>query len=457
VEALTYALINRAAIRGRDSCGYAVFNNINGMGTRVRKVTTHPSDIRVELYANDKCLISNNRAEPTNEWVREKDSSTVHPFSDVQETVWAVHNGTIANDKDYGAFKIDSEAIPATIVSGHYFDLVGSQATAFYSERPYTQSNGVEIEPNCLYIFRNYRPASMVFIRDLGLFLFSSMMSTLEQVCEEFNLSYQPVNLPPWALTRIRGSSVDVVYEVPTPRGSEESAIVVCSGGLDSTTAATIACDNHQEIVLGHFHYGCQAEAKETKAVQLVTLALQKKFPNKKVVNEFFDLSFIKNLGGNALTDHSMKLAKGETGVEFAHEWVPFRNGVMTALVAAYCDRWNIGNIYLGANLEEAGAYGDNEEEFYMHFNRALQIGSVSRPVIHNPLGHLMKHEIVKLAREIGAPVDQSWSCYAGDKIHCGECGPCYLRSKAFKMNGLIDHIKYAKLPEGFWDGCSDC
>jgi 7-cyano-7-deazaguanine synthase len=117
----------------------------------------------------------------------------------------------------------------------------------------------------------------------------------------------------------------------------------------------------------------------------------------------------------------------------------------MVSLIAAYCDRYSIGTIYTGANLEEAGAYGDNEEEFYIHFNKVLQIGSTSRPVIVNPLDKLMKHEIVKLAMDIDAPVHLSWSCYKGGEHHCGDCGPCYLRKKAFKMNGFHDVIKYEK------------
>lgn len=60
------------------------------------------------------------------------------------------------------------------------------------------------------------------------------------------------------------------------------------------------------------------------------------------------------------------------------------------------------------------------------------------------PVGNMMKHEIVQLGHQLGAPLDKTWSCYRAGELHCGTCGPCYMRRKAFKINGLPEVIRYA-------------
>lgn len=435
--AFTRLLAEKSAVRGRDSFGIALVDTNN----KVREYKATTLDTRFELSENDFIAISNNRAEPTTEWVVEKTIDTVQPYN--YKNVYAVHNGTIANDKDYDyEHTIDSEVIPYAIANGKFDTLVGSMAIAmFKNDDSEVSVHGVKLIKNNLYLYKNYRPTTLVHIPELGIYAFTSLKSTMDEVCEELNLEYAEVEFPHYSMVEVSRNGCRLVYREPSV--GQDKGIVVLSGGLDSTTSAQIACMKHQSVVLAHFHYGCRAEERETQAVKEIYKHLKDAFPEKDIRLEFFDLSFIKNLGGNALTDHSMEVATGEAGAEFAHEWVPFRNGVMVSLIAAYCDRYKIGSIYTGANLEEAGAYGDNEEEFYIHFNKVLQIGNNARPVIVNPLDKMMKHEIVKYALEIKAPIHLSWSCYKGGHIHCGDCGPCYLRKKAFKMNGLKDVIDY--------------
>src|SRR5205085_6785589 len=103
------------------------------------------------------------------------------------------------------------------------------------------------------------------------------------------------------------------------------------------------------------------------------------------------------------------------------------------------------GTIALGNNLEESGAYPDNEQEFIRALNvvmpNAVQEGRSVR--FTEPVGNLMKHEIVKLGLEVGAPLDLTYSCYRGGELHCGRCGPCFMRHNAFRMNGAVDPLPY--------------
>ena len=431
-------LAEESSARGRDSFGIAIGGP---SGIREQRATTN--DTQFTLTPEDDYAISNNRAEPTTEWVEVKTLESVQPYN--FSGVYAVHNGTIANDKDYAyPHVIDSEVIPYAIANNQFDTLVGSMAIAMVNTTDSEYKvKGVNLNKDTIYLYKNYRPTTVVKIPQLGIYAFTSLKSTFDIVCSKLSIDYFEVNFPQYSLLKMSKAGCDIVYQDES--AGKGKGIVVLSGGLDSTTVAKIACMQNNSVVFAHFHYGCRAEERETIAVKQIYKRLKSEFPTKDIKLEFFDLSFIKNLGGNALTDHSIEVATGEAGAEFAHEWVPFRNGVMVSLIAAYCDRYNIGTIYTGANLEEAGAYGDNEEEFFIHFNKVLQIGSTARPVIVNPLDKLMKHEIVRLALDIGAPVDLSWSCYKGEEHHCGDCGPCYLRKKAFKMNGIVDVIKYEK------------
>lgn len=215
--------------------------------------------------------------------------------------------------------------------------------------------------------------------------------------------------------------------------------VVICSGGLDSTTAAAHASyvDRRNPILL-HFRYGCRAEEKETEAVRAIASALGAECL-------FADLSWLKQLGGSPLIDAHATIAGPIEGAEYPHEWVPARNLVMVAHAAAFCDAEGIEEIYMGLNLEEGAVYPDNTVEFYERLNAVLQLATMVRPVIRMPLARMMKWQIVRHAHEINAPIRLSWSCYRSGPLHCGRCGPCYMRRTAHAMVGLPDGVVYAE------------
>lgn len=217
-----------------------------------------------------------------------------------------------------------------------------------------------------------------------------------------------------------------------------ESCVVVCSGGLDSTTAATHAMKVDARVpILLHFQYGCRAEARELEAVNGVASVL-----GAEVI--VFDLPGLRTIGGSALTDPSAPIAGPIAGAELPSEWVPARNLVMLAHAAAFCDARGIREIYMGLNLEEGAVYPDNCIEFYERFNGLLPLATLVRPLVRMPLARMMKWQIVQHAHDIGAPIHLSWSCYRSGPLHCGECGPCYMRRTAHDMVGLPESVVYA-------------
>jgi 7-cyano-7-deazaguanine synthase len=215
-------------------------------------------------------------------------------------------------------------------------------------------------------------------------------------------------------------------------------ALVVCSGGLDSVVAATKLVREGHDVELIHFMYGSRAEGREQAAVVAVGEALG-------VPVRFHAISAYQPEDSPLLRADST-IAGGEEGAEFAHEWVPARNLLMLATATALAEARGFQLVALGNNLEEAGAYPDNEPEFIDRFNDLLPfaVGDGKRVRVVMPVGNMMKHEIVALGHELKAPLHLTWSCYRTGPVHCGRCGPCYMRSTAFHINGLPEVIEYA-------------
>jgi 7-cyano-7-deazaguanine synthase len=227
----------------------------------------------------------------------------------------------------------------------------------------------------------------------------------------------------------------------PNDAEKEKSCAIVLSGGMDSVTCLAAVAHQYQYIHLLHFKYGARAEEREIESVKSILDWFENKYPDKNFYLKFIDLDFIKNLGGSTLTDHLLEIAHGEYAIETTHEWVPARNIAMIGLATSYCDRYNIGAIILGLNMEEGGIFEDNSIEFYQRMEAALQIGSHSQPKLLMPMGNSMKHHIWRKARELDAPLHLSWSCYEGKDKRCGICGPCSMRQRAAAMNGEIDDL----------------
>ena len=220
----------------------------------------------------------------------------------------------------------------------------------------------------------------------------------------------------------------------------DKRCIVICSGGLDSTTTAAHARNvEGRTPILLHFQYGCHAEAREMEAVRSIAVRL-------KCECVFSDLLWLKQIGGSRLTVPDSLISGPIEGAEYPHEWVPARNLIMIAHAAAICDARGIGEIYMGLNLEEGAVYPDNTVEFYERLNTVLPLATLVRPQIKMPLARMMKWQIVRHAHEIGAPIDLSWSCYRAGPLHCSSCGPCYMRRTAHKMAGVPDTVRYAKV-----------
>ncbi len=415
-------IIERAMERGRDSFGIVEISDSN-----TRKRTTSFDEDFIKKWwpqSNTHILISNNRAESTTEYRKDKTEYDCQPFDHLAVVA---HNGTIANDKDFNETCnpiIDSGVLPPL--------LLGTQNLMDFKKRIMKIKGSYSIayaEKNQLYLATNYKPLVLGLSEDT--IYFTSLSQYLPDRLER-------LEVPPYTVVSINkeGISMSDLYKEPL----NNKALILFSGGLDSTVCAKYAqVKDSMHITLLHILYNCRAQEKEKDTVIKLSNTLDCAY-------QFLDIDLKTIIGGSPLFDKT-DLASGVSASEFAHEWVPARNLIMLSLAIGYAESKGFNHIYLGNNLEEAGAYPDNEMIFIHKLQEVIPyaIQNGKRVELKMPLGNLVKHEIVKLGKEIGAPMEETWSCYQNFVGHCGECGPCFMRKKAFKINKLKDKVRYMK------------
>lgn len=432
-----------SAERGRDSCGV---HHCTHSGNR--RQATIGSELKVD-FRGAGVYIGNRRAEPTTEWVGEKSDSDIQPF--VTPGGWHMaHNGTIANDRDVieklrgsrGFFEprtsIDTEAfgIALDVVSESQEPAQAFRDAIAMMEGSFALLAAHTSQPDRIFYAANYKPLYVQSVERGGAIVLASQRHYLPD-----NGIFQPAPtvIPPYTWGWVSAADgLNVVGSLYSNKGNR--TLVVCSGGLDSTVAATFCKNRGDDVTLLHFLYGCKAEGKELEAVHQLSAALD-------VPLETLTTSFFKESATSSLTDDARDIVTGfggAAGAEYGHEWVPARNTVLIALAVAYAEAHGFDTIVLGNNLEESGGgYPDNEQEFINRWRDLIPyaVKPYTRIDFEQPLGSLMKHEIVALGSKLNAPFESSWSCYYGGDQHCGTCGPCFMRKTAFRMNGLTDPV----------------
>ncbi len=219
----------------------------------------------------------------------------------------------------------------------------------------------------------------------------------------------------------------------------KKSAVVLLSGGLDSTTALYWAKARGYAPVALAVRYG-QRHACELRAARAV--AKKARAPLHEVV---LDLAWLK---GSSLVNKALKLPEvapaqiGAGGVPSTY--VPGRNTMFLSLAASLADAIGASAVVIGANALDYSGYPDCRPPFLDAFARVAKLGTKRGSEggvlkVLAPLLHLDKRGIVRLAAKVGAPLSLTWSCYAGGRRPCGKCDSCQLRAKGFREAGLED------------------
>ena len=225
-----------------------------------------------------------------------------------------------------------------------------------------------------------------------------------------------------------------------------QRAVVLLSGGLDSTVAAALAKEKGLELHALSFDYG-QRHRRELESAVAVGRALG-------VASHTVLEVPIGTYGGSALTDHGIDVPTGrdekEMGADIPVTYVPARNVVFLSLALGLAEVRDAGFIYIGANALDYSGYPDCRPEFFDAFEEMARVGTKrgveGRPVrVRVPLQYMTKADIVREGLRTKAPLGLTWSCYQGGEVACGECDSCRLRLKGFREAGAEDPVPYAR------------
>lgn len=229
----------------------------------------------------------------------------------------------------------------------------------------------------------------------------------------------------------------------------EKKAVVLSSGGLDSTTAMAIAKAEGYAIYSLSFHYG-QRHALELKAAEKVALALD--------VKEHMILALdFGRIGGSALTENidvPKRRNEHRMGKEIPVTYVPARNTIFLSYALAWAEVLEASDIFIGVNAVDYSGYPDCRPAYVRAFekmaNLALKatVEGEMKIRIRTPLLRLTKAQIIRKGVELGVDYRLTHSCYdpLSNGSACGQCDSCLLRKKGFKEAGIPDPTVYDDL-----------
>jgi 7-cyano-7-deazaguanine synthase len=453
--------------RGRDCTGVvAVYEDGSFMSCRLNlpadKFIMHPDyqsflmDLRFEGL---KHLITNNRAQP----IPEGESTSEKNRQPIMIPNWVgSHNGTISNDKELvGLFELETETqIDSEVVLRmleEHLPIYQGDLASLVQDVCRNLSGGMSFAcvnsyyPGRLILFTNFKPLTIAVRKATEgneMIIYNSEKKNIENAFGKDDLLYSDYKYQ--ELKPYTGMIVDTEtqtldeFKISTritahiPKSYDRRALVICSGGLDSCTAATVAkkLHNMKQVTLLHFNYGQIAYASEKRAIEATARAIGG-------ASREIDMSWLGELSDSPLVNPNTPLPKGIDSAESTKCWVPARNLLILSVAAAYAEAKGYQYIYSGFNLEEGGSYPDNVVPFFKAMNHAFDYGTLTRVKLVLALERLMKPEIIKLGTHLGTPLDKTWSCDLGGDIPCGTCGCCFTRQMAYLKAGIPDPQVY--------------
>ena len=225
---------------------------------------------------------------------------------------------------------------------------------------------------------------------------------------------------------------------------TQQKAVVLLSGGLDSSTVLAIAHQQGFELHTLSFDYG-QRHQREVEAARAVAGYYGVKQQKTITID-------LRAFGGSALTgdvavphDRSVERMAAEIPITY----VPARNTIFLSFALAYAEVIGANDIFLGINAIDYSGYPDCRPEYLEAYERMANLATKAstqdgrRFTLHAPLMDMGKGEIVRKGMELGVPYEYTWSCYEGGELACGTCDSCVLRLNCFAEAGVRDPIGY--------------
>lgn len=217
-------------------------------------------------------------------------------------------------------------------------------------------------------------------------------------------------------------------------------AIVLLSGGLDSSVALYLAKSKRFELYALSFDYG-QRHGRELQSAR--EIASKAGVKEHHIINMRLD-----SWGGSSLTDKDIEMEKGNVDRnDIPVTYVPARNMVFLSTAASYAEAIGARDIFIGVSQVDYSGYVDCRKKFIDSMQSTINLGTVcgaeeNDPItIHAPFINKQKSDEIRLGIELGVDFSLTWSCYKGGEKPCGTCDSCLLREKAFKEAGINDPL----------------
>ncbi len=224
-------------------------------------------------------------------------------------------------------------------------------------------------------------------------------------------------------------------------------ALVLFSGGVDSTTCLAMTIDKYgaENVTALSISYGQKHNREIAASDQLAAYY--------GVEHLYLDLADIFQYSDSSLLTHSREdIPHATYGEQLARTngspvstYVPFRNGLFLASAASLALSKGCGEIWYGAHADDAAgnAYPDCSPAFYRAINESIYEGSGRQLTVKAPFINSTKAQVVKTGLALKVPYELTWSCYEGHDRPCGVCGTCRDRIAAFAANGVEDPLEY--------------
>ena len=225
-------------------------------------------------------------------------------------------------------------------------------------------------------------------------------------------------------------------------KNPSSKAVVPISGGMDSSVLLRYAADKYDEIVAVFYSYGQKHRDKEMNCACLQVESL-----DMPVAYQVINLPFFKDICQvSSLLNSKIAVAKAKDvmGDPQTVNYVPYRNLMLLSISLAIAENAGASTVFHGAaQADSVAGFWDGSEEFLEQINKVSALNRRNRIAVQAPLIDKSKAEIIKLGVKLGVNFKNTWTCYEGEDVACGECTACSLRIKGFIDAGYIDPIPY--------------
>lgn len=225
----------------------------------------------------------------------------------------------------------------------------------------------------------------------------------------------------------------EIVY---TPKQMVDKAVVLLSGGIDSTTLTYDLLSQGFEVYPVSFNYGQKHNKELVSAVET----------SKRLglVSKVLDLGILGEIAPSSLTRRDWEVPKGHYQEESMKQTVvPNRNMVLLSLATAYAIGIKVSSIYYAAHSGDHAIYPDCRRLFVNAMSKAIELCDWDRVELRVPYIDWDKERILRRGLELGVDYSLTWTCYEGKELACGKCGSCVERLEAFGKLGIKDLVRY--------------